>query len=163
VQQKQSILIADDEPGLREIVRVNLEAEGYRVLEAADGLDALQVIQRAAPDLLVLDIAMPRMDGWEVLRYLESRSETAGLPVIILTARASEDDMVRGLEEGAVQYITKPFFPEDLIASVKITLDVFDSQMRDQYRRQLIARRRKWVDQWPEIHWLGSNQGQPGA
>jgi DNA-binding response OmpR family regulator len=160
--EKQMILVADDEPGLREIVRVNLEAEGYRVLEAADGIEALQAVEQARPDLLILDIAMPRLDGWQVLHRLEAQPATAGLPVLVLTARASEEDVLRGLEEGAVQYITKPFYPEDLVASVKIVLNVFSTQMREQYRRQLIAKRRKLVEQWPQIHWPGAQSGQSG-
>ena len=156
------ILVADDEPGLREIVRVNLEAEGYRVLEAADGIEALQAVEQARPDLLILDIAMPRLDGWQVLHRLEAQPATAGLPVLVLTARASEEDVLRGLEEGAVQYITKPFYPEDLVASVKIVLNVFSTQMREQYRRQLIAKRRKLVEQWPQIYWPGAQSGQSG-
>jgi DNA-binding response OmpR family regulator len=157
------ILVADDEPGLREIVRVNLEAEGYRVLEAADGIEALQAVEQAHPDLLILDIAMPRLDGWQVLHRLEAQPATAGLPVLVLTARASEEDVLRGLEEGAVQYITKPFYPEDLVASVKIVLNVFSSQMREQYRRQLIAKRRKLVEQWPQIYWPGAESSQSGT
>jgi DNA-binding response OmpR family regulator len=161
--EQQTILVADDEPGLREIVRVNLESEGYRVLEATDGIEALQMVEQAHPDLLILDIAMPRLDGWQVLSRLEAQPATAGLPVLVLTARANEEDVLRGLEEGAVQYITKPFYPEDLIASVKIVLTVFSSQMREQYRRQLIAKRRKLVEQWPQIDWPGAQFGQSGT
>jgi two-component system alkaline phosphatase synthesis response regulator PhoP len=157
--ERATILVVDDEPGLREIVRVNLEAAGYRVLEAAEGQEALDLVEREHPDLLILDLMLPGMDGWEVLRRLESRPETAGLPVIILTARAGDEDRLRGLEEGAVQYITKPFYPEDLVATVKIILQVFNAGMRQQYRQQLIAQRRKLLDQWPQIQWPGAQPG----
>ncbi len=157
--ERGTILVVDDEPGLREIVRVNLEAEGYQVLEAATGQEALELVKRAQPDLLILDLMLPGMDGWEVLRRLEADPETAGVPVIILTARAGDEERLRGLEEGAVQYIVKPFYPEDLVATVKILLQVFNASMRQQYRQQLIAQRRKLIDQWPQIQWPGAQPG----
>jgi DNA-binding response OmpR family regulator len=146
MSRARTILIADDDAALRELLRTALEAAGYRVVEAADGVEALKLAAHERPDLLILDISMPRLDGWAVLRQLESQPATAGLPVIVLTAVATDErDILRGLEEGAVQYLTKPFYPDDVVAEVRIILDVFTGPMRDQYRRELIDKRRRWM------------------
>lgn len=103
MSRARTILIADDDAALRELLRAALEAAGYRVVEAADGVEALQLAAHERPDLLILDISMPRLDGWAVLRQLEAQPATAGLPVIVLTAVATDErDILRGLEEGAV-------------------------------------------------------------
>jgi DNA-binding response OmpR family regulator len=140
---KGAITIVDDEPGIIEIVGVNLAADGYDISSAGTGKDALRMIRAGMPDLVILDVMLPDMDGWEVLQALESSPETAGIPVIMLTARAADDDILRGLELGAVEYVTKPFFVEDLAASVKIIFGVFDPSLREDYRRQRIAKRRR--------------------
>ncbi len=138
-----TILIVDDEPGIVDIVRVNLLAEGYAVAGASTGKEALAKVRAEAPDLIILDVMLPDISGWQLLEVLEGSTSTAGIPVIILTARASDEDMLHGLEHGAVEYITKPFYPEDLVASVKIILDVFDPSLRQDYRHQLIAKRKR--------------------
>src|SRR5579859_2165003 len=140
-----TILVVDDETGIIEIVRVNLLAEGYAVISAATGAEAIQQVRTALPDLVILDVMLPDVDGWQVLQTLESSPETAGVPVVMLTARAADEDILRGLEAGAVEYITKPFYPEDLVASVKIILNVFDPSLREDFRRQLIAKRRRML------------------
>ncbi|MBM3134959.1 MAG: response regulator, partial [Chloroflexi bacterium] len=93
---KGTILVVDDEPGVVEIAQVNLEPEGYTVLGASDGLEGLAKIRSAKPDLVVLDIMMPQMDGWEMLRRMELDPEMAGIPVIMLTAKTQNEDVLRG-------------------------------------------------------------------
>ena len=140
-----TILVVDDETGIIEIVRVNMLAEGYTVISASTGAEAIEQVRSASPDLVILDVMLPDIDGWQVLQTLESSPETAGVPVVMLTARAADEDILRGLEEGAVEYITKPFYPEDLVASVKIILNVFDPSLRQDYRKQLIAKRKRLI------------------
>ena len=137
------ILVVDDEPGIVDIARANLESQGYRVIGAYDGTEALAKMRAEKPDLVVLDILMPEMDGWEVLEQIEMDGNLAGIPVIMLTARASDDDVLRGLEAGAVEYMTKPFYPQELVASVKINLEVFDPELRQQHRRLLAEKRKR--------------------
>lgn len=140
---RSRILVVDDEPGIVDIARANLEGHGFVVIEAYDGEEALRKIKDEKPDLVVLDILMPEMDGWEVLEKVESDPELSGIPVIMLTARVSDEDVLRGLESGAVEYMTKPFYPQDLVAAVKINLQVFDPQLRQQHRRLLAEKRRR--------------------
>jgi two-component system alkaline phosphatase synthesis response regulator PhoP len=116
------VLIVDDEANIRELVRFNLEREGFTAVEAADGTAGLELAVREKPDLIVLDIMIPGKDGLEVCRLLKSRPETAGIAVIMLTARAEEIDTVLGLELGADDYVTKPFSPRELTARVKAVL-----------------------------------------
>lgn len=137
------VLVVDDDPDIYQIAEANLVAAGYEVRGAADGLEGLRMVREYAPDVVVLDVLMPELDGWEVLAQIESDPETAGIPVVMLTCRSEDADILRGLEQGAVEYITKPFYPEDLVASVTIILSVFDNVLRDERRRQLIARRRR--------------------
>ena len=113
------ILVVDDEPRMIRFIRMNLELEGYEVYEALDGLQALNQARDVLPDLIVLDVMMPELDGFETLRLLR---EIASVPIIMLTARGDEDDRVRGLELGADDYITKPFSPRELSSRVKAVL-----------------------------------------
>ena len=114
------ILIAEDEPDMAMGLRDNLGYEGYEVIEAADGEIALDKARNDRPDLILLDIMMPKMDGFEVCRQLRESGFTT--PIIMLTARSQEMDVVRGLELGADDYITKPFGVKELIARVKVAL-----------------------------------------
>lgn len=139
----KSVLVVDDEPDIRDLLRITLEAEGYEVFEAGDGLEAIHMVRQAQPDLVILDIMMPHMDGLEVLRRLEADPETAGLPVIFLSVRASDLDIMHGLEQGAVEYITKPFDPFQVARTVRMLLEDLDREGRHRYRQQLIERRRR--------------------
>ena len=141
--EKGRILVADDEAGIVDIARANLEGYGYTVIAASDGEEALRQIRDEKPDLVILDVLMPELDGWDVLERIEADPEMSGIPVIMLTARASDEDVLRGLETGAVEYMTKPFYPQELVAAVKINLDVFDPQLRQQHRRLLAEKRRR--------------------
>jgi len=113
------ILVVDDEPHIRELLKLYLSREGYEVLEAHDGDAALRLVAQTPPSLVILDIMMPRTDGWDVLRNVRQKNT---VPVIMLTARGEEVDRVLGLELGADDYITKPFSPRELVARVKAVL-----------------------------------------
>jgi phosphate regulon transcriptional regulator PhoB len=117
-----TVLVIDDEKDLVELVRYNLEQAGYDVIAAADGKAGLEVARKHLPDLVVLDWMMPGMDGLEVCRQLRADARTARLPLIMLTAKASEADRVVGLELGADDYLVKPFSPRELVARVKAHL-----------------------------------------
>jgi DNA-binding response OmpR family regulator len=128
MRQAQTILIVDDEPTIREVVRRYLEHDGFRVQEAADGPTALQILTDSPPDLVVLDIMLPGIDGLAITRRLRDSDEPGTLvterevPIIILTARTGEYDRVHGLQLGADDYVTKPFSPQELVARVRAVL-----------------------------------------
>ena len=119
---KQRILVVDDEPDLLELVRVNLAQAGFEVETASKGRGALESVRRSAPDLIVLDLMLPDIQGTDVCRELRSDPEFARLPIIMLTARADEVDRVVGFELGADDYVTKPFSPRELTLRVRATL-----------------------------------------
>lgn len=118
------ILVVDDEPRIIRFVRINLEMEDFRVIEAHNGLEALDQVREKMPDLVLLDVMMPEMDGFETLRMIR---ETSNVPIIMLTVRDSEDDKVRGLDLGADDYVTKPFSPRELVSRVRAVLRRFES------------------------------------
>src|SRR5258706_11513094 len=113
------ILVVDDEQRMIRFIRLNLEHDGFEVVEAADGLAALKQVRDTLPDLVLLDVAMPELDGFETLRLLR---EISTVPTIMLTARGEEDDRVRGLELGADDYVTKPFSPREMVSRVKAVI-----------------------------------------
>ena len=113
------ILIVDDEPRMIKFIRLNLELEGYRVGEASNGQEALDKVRTELPDLGLLDVMMPEMDGFEALERIR---EVSTVPVIMLTVKAEEEDKVRGLELGADDYVTKPFSPRELSSRIKAVL-----------------------------------------
>jgi len=113
------ILVVDDEPRMIQFIRMNLELEGYRVVQASNGLEALDKVRDELPDLVILDVMMPDLDGFETLRILR---ETSDVPVIMLTVKSEEDDIVRGLGLGADDYVTKPFSPRELSSRVQALL-----------------------------------------
>ena len=112
------VLVADDETPIRLLVRVNLEAEGFQVIEASDGRQSVEVARAELPDIILLDVMMPYKDGWEVAEELLREDETGSIPIIFLTARADLRDHERGLNTGALQYITKPFNPRTLAPAI---------------------------------------------
>jgi DNA-binding response OmpR family regulator len=115
----RKILVVDDEPILIETIAYNLEQAGYQVITAADGVSALQAAQRELPDLIILDLMLPEMDGIEVCRQLRRDRNTATTPIMMLTAKGDEIDKVVGLEVGADDYVTKPFGRRELLARVR--------------------------------------------
>lgn len=122
VEAKRKILLVEDEPDIRELVRYNLEIEGFAVVEASDGEIALRLANTERPALVVLDLMLPGVPGLDVCRTLRTREATMQIPILMLTARASEVDKVLGLEMGADDYVTKPFSPRELVARVKAVL-----------------------------------------
>jgi two-component system KDP operon response regulator KdpE len=117
--RKQLIQIVDDEPAIVRLLRATLQANGYAVVTAERGEDALLLLENERPDLIILDLMMPGMDGFETLRRIRARSH---LPVIMLTARAGDADKLKGLQGGADDYVTKPFNPDELVARVGAVL-----------------------------------------
>jgi len=113
------ILVVDDEPDVVELVRFNLKAAGFAVITAEDGAQALKRARQEAPDLIVLDVMLPDVDGLEACRGLRQEAATANIPIIMLTARAAEVDRVLGLELGADDYVTKPFSPRELVLRIR--------------------------------------------
>jgi two-component system phosphate regulon response regulator PhoB len=119
---KPTVLVAEDEGALITLLRYNLEREGYRVLEAQDGEEALLIAAEEKPDLVLLDWMLPQLSGIEVCRRLRSRQETRNVPIIMLTARGEEGDRIRGLDTGADDYMTKPFAMTELLARLRAVL-----------------------------------------
>ncbi|MEA2626497.1 MAG: two-component system, OmpR family, alkaline phosphatase synthesis response regulator PhoP [Candidatus Binatota bacterium] len=119
---KRTILVVEDEADIRDLVRYNLEQDGLAVLDAADGEIGMAIARRERPALVVLDLMLPGMNGLEVCRALRSTESTARIPILMLTARATETDKVLGLEMGADDYVTKPFSPRELVARVRAVL-----------------------------------------
>jgi len=122
VTSGQKILVVEDEPDIRKLVNYNLAQERFKVIEAEDGEQALKVIQRDKPHLVVLDLMLPGLSGIELCKILRDRADTASLPILMLTAKAGETDRVLGLEMGADDYLTKPFSPRELVARVRAIL-----------------------------------------
>ena len=120
--QTPSVLVVEDEPAQREILAYNLEAEGFRVQQADNGEEALLIVAEETPDLIVLDWMLPNVSGIEVCRRLKSRAETKAVPIIMLSARSEETDLVRGLETGADDYMVKPYSVAELMARVRTQL-----------------------------------------
>ena len=118
-EERKSVLVVDDEPRMVRFVQMNLELEGYRVSTASSGMQAIDHVREELPDLVILDIMMPEMDGYETLQRIR---RVSNVPVIMLTVKAEEADKVRGLELGADDYVTKPFSPRELVSRVKAAL-----------------------------------------
>ncbi|MBZ9868688.1 response regulator [Mesorhizobium sp. CA15] len=114
--EKAKVLICDDDPLLLELMEFRLKAKGYEVIKAADGAEALAKAQQDEPDIIVLDAMMPKVDGLEVLARIKGDPDLSGTPVVMLTARKGEKDIVSALEKGADDYLVKPFIPEELLA-----------------------------------------------
>ena len=117
-----TILVADDEEDVRELVIYRLTRSGYNVIAAGDGLEAFELASERAPDLMVLDVMMPKLDGYELTRRLRAEESLRTIPVILLTARSQETDVDRGFEVGADDYLKKPFNPDELVARVRAVL-----------------------------------------
>ncbi len=115
----RKIVLAEDEPQIARLIEFKLKKEGYEVTWTENGEEALKAIKADKPDLILLDVMMPVMDGYEVLRRLKENESLRSIPVVMLTARAQEKDVVKGIDMGAEDYITKPFHPAELLARVK--------------------------------------------
>lgn len=133
----KKILAVDDEKAIVRLVQVNLEREGYEVVTAYDGREALEKVASERPDLIVLDVMMPYMDGFEVLQQLKKSPETRDIPVIMLTAKAQDADVFRGWQSGVDCYLTKPFNPMELKAFVKRVFKSLEDEAQGERRIQL--------------------------
>ncbi len=122
-REQPAVLIADDDEGLRRLVQLALEGQGFRIVEAVNGADTMALAREEPPDVLLLDVAMPEIDGIAVCAALKSDPNTAGIKVAMVTAMAEEDDRELGLAAGADRYITKPFSPWQLVTEVHQLLD----------------------------------------
>ena len=145
--RRAKILVVDDEPDILEIVRINLEGGGYEVSGATTGAEALRLVKLERPDLVILDVLLPEVDGWEVLRRIRRDPQAARTPVVMLTCMSDDTDVLQGLLDGAVDYLTKPFQPDYLVASVDALLDVFDPAMREERRAWLLACQQRKIAQ----------------
>jgi CheY-like chemotaxis protein len=133
------VLVIDDEAPIRLLCRVNLEAEGMSVLEARDGPAGLEIARRERPDVILLDVMMPGLDGWKVAEELLEDPSTRDIPVVFLTARADLRDRARGMDLGGIDYITKPFNPVDLATLVRDVMGAVERGEREALRGEKIA------------------------
>src|SRR3954467_14993714 len=133
------VLVIDDEAPIRLLCRVNLEAEGMQVLEAADGPSGLECARTSLPDVILLDVMMPGLDGWQVAEELLDDESTGGIPIVFLTAGAELRDRARGLDVGGIDYVTKPFNPIELASLVRDLLERVARGERDELRREKIT------------------------
>ena len=126
--KQKKILVVDDERHIVRLVQVNLERVGHRVVPAFDGKEALKKVETEKPDLIVLDVMMPHMDGFEVLKRLKADEQTRDIPVVMLTAKAQDADVFRGWASGVDCYLTKPFNPIELLTFVKRIFESYDEE-----------------------------------
>ncbi|NPA31050.1 MAG: response regulator transcription factor, partial [Chloroflexi bacterium] len=153
-KKRYKILVVDDEKRIVHFIRLNLEHDGFEVLAAYNGTEALKRVREDLPDLVLLDVMLPDMDGFEVLRLIR---EVSDVPVIMVTAKGEEEDIVRGLELGADDYITKPFSPRELVSRIRAVLRRYeavrggmgDVVVVDDRLKIDFARRQVWVDGKP--------------
>ena len=146
--EQRTVLIVDDDPGLRELIRINLEHEGYRVMQAVNGAQCLEMVREERPDLVLLDVMMPEMDGLEACERLREFSQ---VPVLMLTAKVQSRDVITGLDKGADDYLLKPFNIDELAARIRALLRRLPSAYRpivasdgqiqiDQQKREILVR-----------------------
>jgi two-component system alkaline phosphatase synthesis response regulator PhoP len=140
------VLVIDDEAPIRLLCRVNLEAEGMEVIEAADGPTGLEQAREEQPDVILLDVMMPGLDGWRVAEELLEDERTTEIPIIFLTARAEFRDRARGLDIGGVDYVTKPFNPLELAPLVEALLERIGRGERDELRGEKLAELRALME-----------------
>jgi DNA-binding response OmpR family regulator len=141
-----TVLVIDDEAPIRLLCRVNLEAEGMSVLEAADGPSGLDQARNERPDVVLLDVMMPGLDGWRVAEELLQDERTSEIPIIFLTARAEFRDRARGLDIGGIDYVTKPFNPLELASLVEDLLVRLRRGERDELRGEKLAELRSLME-----------------
>jgi len=140
---RTTVLVIDDEAPIRLLCRVNLEAEGMRVLEAIDGAGGLELARTGSPDLILLDVMMPGLDGWRVAEQLLDDETTRSIPIVFVTARAEVRDRARGLDAGGIDYVTKPFNPIELAPLVRDVLERVARGEREELRSEKLAELRQ--------------------
>src|SRR5436190_13959099 len=141
------VLVIDDEAPIGLLCRVNLEAEGMAVLEAADGPSGLEKARSETPDVILLDVMMPGLDGWRVAEELLDDSRTRAIPIVFLTARAELRDRARGLDLGGLDYVTKPFNPVDLAPLIRELIERVEGGEREELRRAKLAELRRLIEE----------------
>lgn len=139
-------LVIDDEPAIRLLCRVNLEADGIDVIEAPDGRSGVTLARTGHPDVIILDVMMPLLDGWRVAEQLLGDARTSTIPIIFLTARAELRDRVRGLDAGGFDYLTKPFNPVQLAPLIRGLLASVEGGQHEEIRHEKIAELRSLLD-----------------
>jgi DNA-binding response OmpR family regulator len=147
LDESPRVLVVDDEAPIRLLCRVNLEAEDMTVLEAADGLSGLEAARTERPDVILLDVMMPGLDGWRVAEQLLDDPDTRGIPIVFLTARAELRDRARGLDLGGLDYVTKPFNPVELAALIRDVIARVEGGERDELRRAKLAELRTLIEE----------------
>jgi DNA-binding response OmpR family regulator len=149
VQQdrKPRVLVVDDEAPIRLLCRVNLEAEKMDVFEAGDGPTGLEAARRESPDVILLDVMMPGLDGWRVAEELLEDPATSSIPIVFLTARAELRDRARGLDLGGLDYVTKPFNPVDLAPLIRELIERVEGGEREELRRAKLAELRRLIEE----------------
>jgi DNA-binding response OmpR family regulator len=140
------VLVIDDEAPIRLLCRVNLEAEGMQVLEAADGPSGLEKARAESPDVILLDVMMPGLDGWRVAEELLDDPRTASIPIVFLTARAELRDRARGIDLGGIDYVTKPFNPVELAPLVRNLLARVERGERETLRHEKLTELRSLLE-----------------
>ena len=140
------VLVIDDEAPIRLLCRVNLEAEGMTVIEAKDGPSGVEKAKQEHPDVILLDVMMPGLDGWRVAEELLEDGNTHEIPIVFLTARAEFRDRARGLDIGGIDYVTKPFNPLELAPLVRELLERIDRGERDELRSEKLAELRALME-----------------
>ena len=133
MNERRRVLVVDDEPDVLLLCRVNLEFEGYEVVEASDGEEAMERLREQRFDVMLLDVMMPKMDGWQVLEAVKADPDLKDLPVVMLTAKVQDQDQIRGWSQGAADYITKPFSP---LALSQVLQDVLATDPEEEERRR---------------------------
>jgi len=141
-----TVLVIDDEAPIRLLCRVNLEAEGMDVLEAADGPSGLEKARSETPDVILLDVMMPGLDGWRVAEELLDDERTESIPIVFLTARAELRDRARGLDLGGLDYVTKPFNPVELATQLRRLLERVALGEREDMRREKLSDLRQMLE-----------------
>jgi two-component system, OmpR family, alkaline phosphatase synthesis response regulator PhoP len=137
------VLVIDDEAPIRLLCRVNLEAEGMSVIEAGDGPGGLELARSEQPEVILLDVMMPGLDGWRVAEHLLEDPTTREIPIVFLTARADIRDRARGMDLGGLDYVTKPFNPVELASLVRTVVGAVERGEREQLRGEKVARLRE--------------------
>jgi DNA-binding response OmpR family regulator len=145
--RKARVLIVDDEAPIRLLCRVNLEAEDMEVFEAGDGPTGLEAARREAPDVILLDVMMPGLDGWRVAEELLEDPATSSIPIVFLTARAELRDRARGLDLGGLDYVTKPFNPVDLAPLIRDLIARVEGGEREELRRAKLSELRQLIEE----------------
>jgi DNA-binding response OmpR family regulator len=145
--QNARVLVVDDEAPIRLLCRVNLEAEKMEVLEAGDGPTGLEMARKGHPDVILLDVMMPGLDGWRVAEELLEDPATSSIPIVFLTARAELRDRARGLDLGGLDYVTKPFNPVELAPLIRDLIARVEGGEREELRRAKLAELRRLIEE----------------